>query len=532
MRHHRNCIDPLHSSPAQTITMSQVADVMSMGDENLWLIPIMSSILQEQGTNIRAMCYHILQCREGAEVEPRLNDVTVQKVIETVINDNWLQLASEAELEDVKKSVFTPAPQKLKTILASKTRTERDIFLWNCTGLLIQLGEGRNFRSYEETWTVLASFWGMKAPVVVPTCTTLSTFHDEDIPIGQGFHLHYHRYFDHARRTGLIVTSDPDEETTDPATPLPPRRPHVNLEILASMADCTWNPDLHQGLDYLWTIMNESERKSFLEGITTERTSTSMSTVVPMPPKAVPLVTRPLQPQPPQEGQELASESTIVDGQPGGAGETPASSSQPAQIAAAESHHDTAVGVNVTQQDTVAVAEESDRGSATEAATIQSSEMATAGSSRVGVEQSADAAAPPHHRNHLRNYTLGSLHLDSYVDIFNILSASASRYVDPQGTHVRKLTMANYPYQIRAALGDQDPVIVLVDAEIEQAIFSKAGDLTKVREVYQSEHGIDWIKFQYHLSLMQHVAPMGWNAPGSGWVVGFPWPFKICVRGR
>ena len=64
--------------------------------------------------------------------------------------------------------------------------------------------------------------------------------------------------------------------------------------------------------------MDESERKSFLEGITTERTSTSMSTVVPMPSKAAQPVTRPLQPQPPQEGQEQVSESTAMDGQQGG----------------------------------------------------------------------------------------------------------------------------------------------------------------------------------------------------------------------
>ena len=58
MRHHWNCIDPLHRSPTQTIMMSEVAGVMSMADESLWLIPIMGSILQDQGTNIRAMCHH------------------------------------------------------------------------------------------------------------------------------------------------------------------------------------------------------------------------------------------------------------------------------------------------------------------------------------------------------------------------------------------------------------------------------------------------------------------------------------------
>ena len=108
------------------------------------------------------------------------------------------------------------------------------------------------------------AFWGMKAPNVVPTCTTWSTFHDENRPIGQGFYRRYHRYLDSQRKSALTVPSDPDVGITDPATPQPPRRPQINLEVLVSLVDPTWNPDLHQGLDYLWTIMDESERKVFL----------------------------------------------------------------------------------------------------------------------------------------------------------------------------------------------------------------------------------------------------------------------------
>ena len=37
MNQHRNCIDPSYRSTTQTILMSQVADVMSMADESLWL---------------------------------------------------------------------------------------------------------------------------------------------------------------------------------------------------------------------------------------------------------------------------------------------------------------------------------------------------------------------------------------------------------------------------------------------------------------------------------------------------------------
>ena len=121
------------------------------------------------------------QCRESVALKPKLDIVTVQKTIGTVINDNLLHLLPEADLEQVWGS-----SQKLKTVLAPKTKAERDLFLWNYAGALVQTGEWRNFHSYEETWTVLASFWGMGAPDVIPTCTTWSNFQDTGGPIGQG----------------------------------------------------------------------------------------------------------------------------------------------------------------------------------------------------------------------------------------------------------------------------------------------------------------------------------------------------------
>ena len=216
-------------------------------------------------------------------MKPRLDATTVQNTIETVINENWLQLVSEADLEEVWRG-----PQKLKAFLAPKTKAEKDIFLWNYAGVLIQTGEWRICHSYEETWTVLASFWGMKAPKLVPTCTTWPTFHDENTPIEQGNYRRYFRYLESQRKSALTAPSDPDVAGIEPATPMPPRRPPINLEVLVSLTDPKWNPDLHRGLDYLWTIMDESERNAFLEGVTTdsELTSTSMSTVVPMPTKA------------------------------------------------------------------------------------------------------------------------------------------------------------------------------------------------------------------------------------------------------
>ena len=156
----------------------------------------------------------------------------------------------------------------------------------------------------------------------------------------------------------------------------------------------------------------------------------------------------------------------------------------------------------------------SDQGTLLEVSTAQPSEIATAGSTAAGKHQQTDTAAPLLSRNRLKTYQIGSLRLDSYVDIFNVLSASASRFADSQGTYLRKLSLSDYPYHLRALLNDQDPVIVWVDAEIEQALLSMIGDATKLREVYGKDGVIDWVLFQYNLSLMQHVAPQGWTAPG------------------
>ena len=249
----------------------------------------------------------------------------------------------------------------------------------------------------------------MKAPKVVPTCTTWSTFQDENIPIGQGTYKRYYRYLESIRKSRLAAPSDPKVEITDPATPMPPRRPKINLEVLVSLVDFTWNPDLHQGLDYLWTIMDESERKSFLDGITTEvteRTSTSMSTVVPMPSKAAPPVTKPLQPQPPREGQEQGPGSTATVDQQGESGDAPASSSQTEQAEVTDAQQGTEAEASEAQQDTGAAVEESDRGSVTEPATVHSSQLATAGSTTGGAEQPTEAAESLRNRKHLRTILL------------------------------------------------------------------------------------------------------------------------------
>ena len=67
---------------------------MTMTDEATWLIPPMGALLQYQGTNTRALCYHLLQCREDSTKEPQLNETTIRSAIEVVVNDHWLQLES------------------------------------------------------------------------------------------------------------------------------------------------------------------------------------------------------------------------------------------------------------------------------------------------------------------------------------------------------------------------------------------------------------------------------------------------------
>ena len=305
MAQYRNCLDTQRKTSAQTLLMSEVAAYMPMTDEGIWLMPIMAPILQNQGTNTRAMYYQIIKCAENVALKPKLNEVTVQKTIDTVVNEHWLELMSDADLRPVCEN-----SKKLKEVLAPKTKLEKDLFMWNYAGALIQIGEWRHFHSYEETWTMLASFWGMKAPAVVPTCTTWSTFHDQGRSITQGTYRRYYRYLESVRRSSLTAVRDSDAESVASATPMPPRKIQANMDTLLTLVDTTWYPNLHQGLDYLWTIMNESERESFLKGITTERTSTSMSTVVPMTSRSAPTEPQPLQPSLPQEEQRQETEST------------------------------------------------------------------------------------------------------------------------------------------------------------------------------------------------------------------------------
>ena len=200
MRQHRNFIDTTVQSIAQMTGIAQVGNIMTMSDEASWLIPPMAALLQHQGTNTRALCYHLLQCREDSTRDPQLNETTIRSAIETVVNDHWLQLESGDDLKAVKDGT-----QSLKTVLDTKTATEKNTFLWNYAGVLLQTGEWRKFHSLEEMYVLLASFWGMKAPMVVPTCTTWPIFQDEGTQVQMDTHRQHKHYLSSLRRSSSAV---------------------------------------------------------------------------------------------------------------------------------------------------------------------------------------------------------------------------------------------------------------------------------------------------------------------------------------
>ena len=307
MRHHRDFIDTTLQSNAQRTSIAQVMNLMVQEDELSWLIPPMATILQTQGTNTRALCYHLLQCKEDNTKEPQLNEATIQRVIETVVNDAWLQLESGELLKAVKDGT-----QSLQAILESKTATEKDIFLWNYAGVLVQTGEWRRFHSLEELYVLLASFWGMKAPKVVPTCTTWPIFQDEGIQVHLENHRQHKLYLSFLRRSPSPSRRGPRSETPAPRTPIQTPKPPPTLEDLVTISDTTWNPDLHQGLDYLSAIMQDSERESFLKGLAAQRESTSMSTMVQIIPDDAPAI-EPTQVPPTEEEQQQSAEVTAED---------------------------------------------------------------------------------------------------------------------------------------------------------------------------------------------------------------------------
>ena len=425
-----------------------------------------------------------------------MTEETIQQAIETVVKDSWLQLEPDEDLKAVKDGT-----QSLKTILDSKATTEGNIFLWNYAGVLIQTGEWRRFHSVEEFFVIMASFWGMKAPTVVPTCTTWSTFQDEEIRVQLDNHRQHKYYLDFLRRSISPSRRGPRSETSAPRTPIQTPKPPPTLEDLVEISDPTWNPDLHKGLDYLWAIMNIPEREAFLRGIAAQRESTSMSAMVQISPEEAQPAVEPTQTPPIQEEQGQPEESTAIEG----------TQEEPVDPPVVPSDQPDA---EVIKKESDSVKEENDQPEGDLAAGDQVSQVATAGSVVDDTELVVGLQQTFVRRNTLTRYTFGNLALDSFVDIFNVLCATASRYVDSEGTFVRKLSLSAQPPYMRESLGGYDPIIVFVESEIEQAIRAMAGDLSALSQRYPSSQGIDWITFQYHLSLLQQDAPRGWNAPG------------------
>ena len=85
--------------------------------------------------------------------------------------------------------------------------------------------------------------------------------------------------------------------------------------------------------------------------------------------------------------------------------------------------------------------------------------------------------------------------MDSYVDIFNVLAAVASRYVDPEGSIVRKFSLEDLPPSIsKLQLGNHDPIIVLVDADSREGDRGNGkGSHPAEEELTPQTEGIDWV---------------------------------------
>ena len=280
--------------------------------------------------------------------------------------------------------------------------------------------------------------------------------------------------------------------------------------------------------------MQDDERESFLKGLAAQRESTSMSTMVqiisddtqpPIEPTQVPHI---------EEDTEQMAEATAEEPQQSAeaTAEEPERSAemtvedpdQPVDQPDSEGHQeepgDAPVpstdqpGLEDVKKESDSVKQEDDQPDDDLTAADLISQVATAGSVEGDAEPLAMLQPTQSRRNNLARYRIGEVGLDTFIDIFNVLNAVASRYVDSVGTFVRRLSLSGASTRAMELIGEYDPVFVFVDTEIEEAICSMAGDLSAVRQRYPSAQGIDWITFQYHLTLLQRDGPTGWDAPG------------------
>ena len=106
---------------------------------------------------------------------PSFDIQTVDQIAVKVIENQWLELLFD---EDI-KALLGNEPEG-RDLIISRGKKGRGYLMWNYAGALLQTGEWRTFHSREMAWTLLASFWGMRAPERVPTCTTWPTLWDKE----------------------------------------------------------------------------------------------------------------------------------------------------------------------------------------------------------------------------------------------------------------------------------------------------------------------------------------------------------------
>ena len=286
---------------------------------------------------------------------------------------------------------------------------------------------------------------------------------------------------------------------------------------MVTISDPSWNPDLHPGVDYLWAVMQVSEREAFLRGFANRQESTSMSTMVQIASEPTQPAIEPAQVQPSVEGSGQPADAAMED--PDQPAENVEDDSYPSVETDAEvapqQELENPPGVSSDQLDTGRIKKESNYDDDEQTVAEMISQVATAGS----VEGDSESAAHPlqtrERRNKLARYMIGNLGLDSFIDIFNVLCATASKYVDSAGTFVRKLSLSESSPDVLELIGEYDPVIVFVDSEIEEAIRVLADDLSGLRRKYSTpQGGIDWITFQYAIGWSDRV---GCSRIQDGW---------------
>ena len=114
-------------------------------------------------------------CRK---TQPRFDTQTINQTMTSVIENQWLELMSDEEI-----TCLIEERPEVRDLIISKGKEGRDHMTWNLAGALVQTGGWRRFYSSEHARMMLATFWGMKAPELVPTCTTWQVLKDNEQPI-------------------------------------------------------------------------------------------------------------------------------------------------------------------------------------------------------------------------------------------------------------------------------------------------------------------------------------------------------------